>query len=357
MACAGPGPRVPSPAGDPGIRRRSAPHGAATAPRGPGGRGGPGGFGGAGPYGAGWGGPGGPGRPDGPWSPGVPGGAGAPGGSGGPDDPRGTGRRGRHKRSLIWRLRRPLFLIGLAMLAATVGVGVVFAQTELPQVEALDAVDLHLRRRRQAGQCTAQNAMARMAAKVGDDDGDRINVAYEELPQVVVDAVIATEDRDFFEHQGIDPVGITRALFRDLRGQGVQQGGSTITQQYVKNAFDLTRQKSITRKINEAVLSIKLEQEMSKEEILEGYLNTIYFGRGAYGVGAASQAYFGLDVRDPKFGVAEAALLAGLIRAPDLAEPTKHPEEAARRRHTALVAMQDEGYITQEEASSPTPCR
>jgi membrane peptidoglycan carboxypeptidase len=343
----GPWPTQPGPGGGGG-------RGNGRGAGGPGGHGGPGTFGGAGPYGGGWGDPGGPGRPDGPWGPGVPGGAGVPGGSGGPDDPGGTGRRGRrrgrHKRSLIWRLRRPLFLIGLATLAATVGVGVVFAQTELPQVEALTQSSYICAADVQAGQCTAQTAMARMAAKVGDDDGDRINVAYEELPQVLVDAVIATEDRDFFEHQGIDPVGISRALYRDLRGQGVQQGGSTITQQYVKNAFDLTREKSITRKINEAVLSVKLEREMSKQEILEGYLNTIYFGRGAYGVGAASQAYFGLDVRDTKFGVPEAAFLAGLIRAPNLAEPTKHPEEAARRRHTALEAMQDEGYITEDEA-------
>jgi membrane peptidoglycan carboxypeptidase len=252
----------------------------------------------------------------------------------------------------VWRLRRPLFLLGLAMLAATVGVGVLFAQTDLPQVEALTQSSYICAADVQAGKCTAQNAMARMAAKVGDDDGDRINVSYEQIPTVLIDAVIATEDRDFFEHQGIDPVGITRALYRDLRGEGVQQGGSTITQQYVKNAFDLTREKSITRKINEAVLSVKLEREMSKQEILEGYLNTIYFGRGAYGVGAASQAYFGLDVRDPKFGVAEAAFLAGLIRAPNLAEPSKHPEEAARRRQTALEAMHDEGYITAEQAEA-----
>jgi penicillin-binding protein 1A len=249
----------------------------------------------------------------------------------------------------VWRLRRPLFLLGLAMLAAFVGVGVLFAQTELPQVEVLTQSTYICAADVQAGQCTAQNAMARV---VGEDDGDRINVSYDQLPKVLIDAVIATEDRDFFEHRGIDPVGITRALYRDLRGQGVQQGGSTITQQYVKNAFDLTRQKSVTRKINEAVLSVKLEREMSKQDILEGYLNTIYFGRGAYGVGAASQAYFGLDVRDPKFGVAEAAFLAGLIRAPNLAEPSKHPEEAARRRQTALDAMQDEGYITAEQAEA-----
>jgi membrane peptidoglycan carboxypeptidase len=112
------------------------------------------------------------------------------------------------------------------MLAATVGVGVLFAQTELPQVEALTQSSYICAADVQAGQCTAQNAMARV---VGEDDGDRINVSYEELPQVLIDAVIATEDRDFFEHQGIDPIGITRALYRDLRGQGVRQRSPSST--------------------------------------------------------------------------------------------------------------------------------
>jgi penicillin-binding protein 1A len=243
------------------------------------------------------------------------------------------------------------------MLAALTGVGALFAQTELPEVEALTQSSYFCAADVQPGKCTAQIAMAKMAANVeasgGDTDkGDRVNLPLEEVPQVVINAVLAVEDRDFFEHQGVDPVGIARALYRDLRGQGVQQGASTITQQYVKAAFDLTREKSVTRKINEAVLSVKLEREMSKEEILEGYLNTIYWGRGAYGVAAASQAYFGIDVRDPHFGVAEAAFLAGLIRAPNLAEPSKNPGEAARRRHTALEAMREEGYITAEEAEA-----
>ena len=137
-------------------------------------------------------------------------------------------------------------------------------------------------------------------------------------------------------------------MFQNVRSGSVQQGGSTITQQYVHNSFKLSRDGGISRKLKEAVLSIKLEQEMSKDEILEGYLNTMFFGRGAYGVAAASRAYFGIDVRqitDP----GQAALLAGLIRAPAAAEPSEDPEEAARRRHTALVAMEEEGYITQEQ--------
>src|SRR5690606_36945356 len=116
----------------------------------------------------------------------------------------------------------------------------------------------------------------------------------------------------------------------------------------VKNAV-LGSERSLSRKVKEAVLSLKLEQRMSKEGILEGYLNKIYFGRNAHGVAAASHAYFGKDVRE--IGLAEAAFLAGVIRAPELAEPDKHPEEAARRRKTALVAMQAEGYVTSTRAA------
>ncbi len=184
-------------------------------------------------------------------------------------------------------------------------------------------------------------------------DEDRTNVALANIPPALINAVIAMEDRDFFEHDGVNPLGIARAAFQNIKGGGVSQGGSTITQQYVKNAFKLSTERALSRKIKEAVLSIKLEQQMSKEDILEGYLNTIYFGRGAYGVAAASQAYFGIDVT--AVTESEAALLAGLIRAPASAEPTKHPEEATRRRHTALVAMRDEGYITEEQFAALDP--
>ena len=139
------------------------------------------------------------------------------------------------------------------------------------------------------------------------------------MPHVVVQAVLAVEDRDFYEHDGVNPEGIMRAMFQNVRSGSVQQGGSTITQQYVLNSFQLSRDGGISRKLKEAVLSIKLEQQMSKDEILEGYLNTIFFGRGAYGIAAASRAYFGIDVRqitDP----GQAALLAG-----------PHPRPGCRR--------------------------
>ncbi|HLT70940.1 MAG TPA: biosynthetic peptidoglycan transglycosylase, partial [Acidimicrobiales bacterium] len=155
------------------------------------------------------------------------------------------------------------------------GVGVVLAQTELPELDDLQQSSYICAADVPAGECDAGNAMARMQS-----DENRTNVPLDEVPDIVVQAVIAMEDRDFFEHDGVNPMGIARALYQNIRGGGISQGGSTITQQYVKIAFDLTTQRSISRKIKEAILSIKLEQQMSKEEILEGYLNTIFFGRG-----------------------------------------------------------------------------
>ena len=280
------------------------------------------------------------------------GGSGGPGGPGGKGPGRGKGASGGgtsgghpavKRRSLLWRWRRALFLIGLLFLVAIAGIATMFARTELPEIDALQQSTFVCDAGVAPGECTSRTSMATIQG--GED---RVNVRYEDLPQHLIDAVVAMEDRSFFEHRGINPISIGRALYRDLRGDAVQQGGSTITQQYVKNAF-LSPERAISRKIKEAVLSVKLEQVMSKEEILEGYLNTIYFGRGAYGVQAASRAYFGKDLQE--IGIAESAYLAGLIRAPVLADGTTHPEEAARRRHTALVAMQEEGYITEEEAA------
>jgi membrane peptidoglycan carboxypeptidase len=297
-----------------------------------------GGRGGRGPGGTGPGGRGGSGGPGGK-GPGRGKGAGASGSGGGTSG----GRPAAKRRSLLWRWRRALFLIGLLGLVAVASIATMFARTELPEVDALQQSTFVCDASVGAGDCSSRTSMATIQG--GED---RVNVRYEDLPQHLIDAVVAMEDRSFFEHRGINPISIGRALYRDLRGDAVQQGGSTITQQYVKNAF-LSPERALSRKIKEAVLSVKLEQVMSKEEILEGYLNTIYFGRGAYGVQAASRAYFGRDLQE--IGIAESAYLAGLIRAPNLADGTTDPEEATRRRHTALVAMQEEGYITEEEAA------
>ncbi|HZN13688.1 MAG TPA: transglycosylase domain-containing protein [Acidimicrobiales bacterium] len=172
---------------------------------------------------------------------------------------------------------------------------------------------------------------------------DRVNVKLSEVPDVVQQAVLAVEDRNFFRHSGIDPVGIMRAFVNDMRNRSSLQGGSTITQQYVKNTY-VGSDRTVWRKIREAVLAIKVERKLNKREILERYLNTIYFGRGAYGVEAAARAYFGKDVGG--LGLREASYLAGLIRAPQVADALRAPDVAKDRRHRSLVAMRRAGMIT-----------
>lgn len=176
-------------------------------------------------------------------------------------------------------------------------------------------------------------------------DQNRIDVPLRQVAPEMRRAVVATEDRNFYSHGGIDPIGIGRALVNDLRGQSLQ-GGSTITQQLVKNTY-LTSERSLTRKVKEAVLAIKVERQQSKDEILERYLNTVYFGRGAHGVEQASRSYFGIPAS--KLDLAQSAFLAGLVRAPERADPELHPEEATTRRAIVLQAMVRSGDATQAD--------
>ncbi len=175
---------------------------------------------------------------------------------------------------------------------------------------------------------------------------DRTDRALQDIPPALRQAVIATEDRRFYEHSGVDLIGIMRALFTDIKEGSRAQGGSTITQQYVKQAF-VTDEKTLKRKVSEAMLARKLERKYTKDQILELYLNTIYFGRGAYGVEAASQAYFAK--RTPELTLPEAALLAGLIQSPNGYDPTTNPDGALKRRNTVLMLMRDQGYISGDQ--------
>ncbi|MEX2659789.1 MAG: PBP1A family penicillin-binding protein [Acidimicrobiales bacterium] len=180
------------------------------------------------------------------------------------------------------------------------------------------------------------------------DIENRTDVALDDVSPAMVDAVVAAEDRSFRDHGGLDRSGIARALWVDLRGGGLQ-GGSTITQQLVKNSY-LTSQRTVSRKLKEAILAIKVERQLSKDEILERYLNRIYFGRGAYGVEAAAQAYFATGADD--LDVAQSALLAGLIRSPESADPTRSPDIARRRRASVLDAMVATGALTGPERAA-----
>jgi len=174
----------------------------------------------------------------------------------------------------------------------------------------------------------------------------RIPLKYDEIPQIVVNAVIATEDARFYEHFGIDPIGIMRAMYIGVKEKSFSQGGSTITQQVAKNFF-LTPEKSITRKVKEMIIAVRMERELSKDEIMALYLNMINFGSRAYGVAAASYTFFGKT--PDQLTIDEAALLAGLPNAPSAYNPISHPEKALIRRNWVLGRMLDQSYITQAQ--------
>ncbi len=187
----------------------------------------------------------------------------------------------------------------------------------------------------------------RLASLEGGED--RVPVRLDQVPKVVRDAVLAAEDRKFYDHPGIDPWGIARATWADLRSRGVRQGGSTITQQYVKNAY-VGRDRSATRKAREAIIAVKLEQRLSKDQIFERYLNAIYLGRGAYGVEAGSKAWFGRSVTD--LGPNEATYLAALIRSPETTAVDRGRDGLAKQRRDSVVeAMVRTRALDAEQAS------
>jgi penicillin-binding protein 1A len=177
-------------------------------------------------------------------------------------------------------------------------------------------------------------------ARYGDMKG--VSVSVRELPSSLIYAILAIEDRRFYSHYGIDPVGLARAMYVNIREQDIVQGGSTITQQLAKNLF-LSHERTIARKIREAILAVWLEHELSKDEILSAYLNRVYFGAGAYGVDAAAHTYFGKSAR--KLNLAESAILAGLLKAPARLSPAKNPGAARQRARVVLRAMKQAGFI------------
>ncbi len=172
-------------------------------------------------------------------------------------------------------------------------------------------------------------------------------VPLRELPDYVPKAFIAVEDRRFYSHHGVDPWGIMRAVIHDLLRRGAAQGGSTITQQLAKNLF-LTQERTVSRKLQEAVLALWLEHKFSKAQILELYLNRVYFGSGAYGIEAAARRYFGKSAR--QLTLAEAAMLAGLVQSPSRLAPTRNPDGAARRAELVIADMAEEKLIGADAA-------
>ena len=184
----------------------------------------------------------------------------------------------------------------------------------------------------------------------------RAVVAIGEVPDALKNAIIAAEDERFYEHAGIDYIGVLRAAYMNLISGGRRQGASTITMQVARNFF-LSSEKTLTRKLYEALLAFKIEHSLSKEQILELYINQIYLGQRAYGFGAASQIYFGKAL--DKLNLAETAMLAGLPKAPSLYNPIANPQRAKQRQHYVLRRMAELGHITaaQYEEATQSPIR
>jgi len=178
---------------------------------------------------------------------------------------------------------------------------------------------------------------------------NRVPVKLSDVPPKVAKAVIDIEDDRFYEHGGIDLRSLGRALATNISAGGVRQGGSTITQQLVKNSL-LTPKQDVHRKLKEAVLSMRLESQMSKQQILERYLNTVYFGNGAYGIEAAAEKYYGVKVG--QLTTAQGAMLAGLIRNPVYYDPFRYPDVATTRRAEVADRMAQLHDISTDEATS-----
>ncbi|MCR5084258.1 MAG: PBP1A family penicillin-binding protein [Succinivibrionaceae bacterium] len=177
-------------------------------------------------------------------------------------------------------------------------------------------------------------------------ESKRLPVALSEIPKRLQQAFLATEDSRFYEHSGVDPIGIARAALITISGAGSMQGASTITQQVARNFF-LSSERTLQRKIREAFIAMRMEQVLTKEEILELYLNKIALGHRSYGVAAAAQTYYGKDLS--QLTLAEMATIAGLPKAPSTLNPISYPERSKTRRHTVLMRMLNMGYITRDE--------
>ncbi len=259
--------------------------------------------------------------------------------------------RGEPKRRRIRKLRLLVLLTAVAFVMAVAFVfGLVSSvASELPQLEPGKE-----RRTERLGYIYASDGKTVLAVLRGSES--RIVVRSEEIAPVMKQAIVAVEDRRFWEHRGVDIRGMARAVLADLRSQEVVQGGSTITQQFIKNQYT-QQERTVSRKLKEAALAWQLEQRWSKDRILTAYLNTIYFGHSAYGIEMAARVYF--DKHAAELTLPEAALLAGLPASPGAYDPASNRKAARARRTTVLRLMLEEGLITatdyREADESPLP--
>ncbi|MEU6145210.1 transglycosylase domain-containing protein [Streptomyces sp. NPDC047081] len=274
-------------------------------------------------------------RPEGwaprePQGPAVPGGPGEPGGK----KPKRPGRTGWRRIIPTWRMVLGTFVVGILLLIGLFFLG--YSMVQIPPANALATKQANVYLYADGSQ------IAR------DGEINRENVTLAQVSKDAQHAVLAAEDRDFYTESAIDPKAMLRAGWNTATGKG-KQSGSTITQQYVKNYY-LAQEQTVTRKVKEFFISIKLDREKSKDEILEGYLNTSYFGRNAYGIQAAAQAYYGMDATD--LDPAHAAYLAALVNAPSEYDVVAHPENktaAVARWNYVLDGMVKKGWLSESK--------
>ncbi len=240
-------------------------------------------------------------------------------------------------------------LICVVLGGATVGGLYLYVKPELPSVETLRDV-------RWQTPMQVFTADGKLISQFGEKR--RIPIKLEDVPQPLIDAFLATEDSRFYEHFGVDPIGVMRAFSVLITTGEVQQGASTITMQLARNFF-LTFERALMRKIKESFIAVHIEQQLSKDEILELYLNKITFGHRAHGIGAAAQVYYGKQLHE--LTLAQMATLAGLPKAPSNLNPISHPQASKERRRVVLLRMLDENKITREQfneaANAPVTAR
>lgn len=250
-----------------------------------------------------------------------------------------TPRRRAKKAKKAGPLRRIRLFIALCLVVfAGLGFGYIFAA-----YQSLPAVGNNMR---PAVSSQVFDSHGRLITTLHSDQ-NRLPIDINKVPQNLQNAFIAAEDNRFYEHIGIDPIGIFRAIFANLTNRGIAQGGSTITQQLAKNAF-LSQEQTLKRKIQEAMLALEIEHKYSKKEILEMYMNQIYFGQGAYGIQTAAKTYFNKDVNE--LTLTQCAMLAGLPKSPNYYSPFNNLNEAKKHKNVVLDQMVKYGYVSAAEA-------
>ncbi len=248
------------------------------------------------------------------------------------------------KPSFLFRCAKLLFVLGIWG-AIALGATILWFAKDLPDITQSATFE-------RRASIIVQASGGETLARYGESKGKTISST--DIPKHLVNAILATEDRRFYNHHGVDPLGITRAMLINLYHGRFVQGGSTITQQLAKNLF-LSHKRKITRKIQEALLALWRERELTTDEILSAYINRVYLGSGTYGFEAAAQLYFGKSARN--VNIREAATLAGLLKAPSKYSPLQNPDLAKERSDVVLLAMHDAGFLdkTELEAAKKMP--